>query len=222
VVAEQRPRWALIAFTVYFVITLSKKFWLPLLDGVNFWMADAACFVLLPALLVAVFRLPLVPAFRIGERSNARLDTGLLVYLTLLNVLGLFLLSQIGWGIGAKLVRHFPEALPRVIDYYGHAPKAGICFVLAIAYFAVTAGVVEEYVFRGLLSTVCGHYFPRSVSVFVIVSTLSFAWIHWGGGLANVVLAGLTGVLLALIHVRTGDLRLPMLAHTLIGLRWLF
>lgn len=191
------------------------------MSGVDFWLADAACFVLLPVLLVAAFRLPSVPEFNIRERKNARLDVGLLVYFTLLSVLGLWLLSHIGLVIGAKFARHYPDVLPRVINYYAHIPKEGISAVLATVYFAVTAGVIEEYVFRGLLSTVCGHYFRRSVPVFVILSTVSFAWVHWGGGLVNVIAAGVQGVLLTFVYVRTGDIRLPMLAHTLIGLRWM-
>lgn len=217
-----RPDYALAAVAIYFAITLSKKFWLPALDGAYFWMADVACFVFLPATLVAVLKLPLRPGFAVGHFKSRTLATNEAVYLALLTLLGLWVLSKIGLVIGVSVARHYPDALPQVIDYVGHIPKTGGASVLVTVYFAITAGVVEEYVFRGLLASVCGHYFRRNSWVFVMASTLSFAAIHWGGGLANVVAAFIQGILLTVVYLRCGDLRIPLLAHTLIWLRLLF
>lgn len=71
-----RPDYALAAVAIYFAITLSKKFWLPALDGAYFWMADVACFVFLPATLVAVLKLPLKPGFAVGGFKSRTLATG--------------------------------------------------------------------------------------------------------------------------------------------------
>jgi len=215
------PRRALAAFVIYFGVTLSKRYWFPLLDDTYFWLADVLCFVGLPVALWVGFRLPRKPAFALGAKRPQALTQGEVVYLVLLLLLGLWLASNVGINMGNRLARHFPDVLPRAIDYVGHVPSDGVARWVVAVYVAVSAGVIEEYFFRGLLGVVCAHYLGRSVAVFVVVSVLAFAAIHWGGGLVNVIAAGCSGVLLAAVYARTGDLRIPMAAHTLIWARWL-
>jgi membrane protease YdiL (CAAX protease family) len=134
----------------------------------------------------------------------------------------MMVVGRIGGPIAISMAQRFPGVLPQVISYSGHIPKAPPASVVTIVYLAVTAGFVEEYFFRGLLNPLVCKYLGNSVAVFVVVSSLSFAAIHWGGGLANVIGSLPFGVFLALVYVRTGDIRVRVLAHTAYWLRWLF
>jgi membrane protease YdiL (CAAX protease family) len=213
---------AQIAFLVYFLVTMSKRLWLPSLSGAYFWIADFFCFVCLPALLIAVFKLPIMPTKQLDKEKSKFLEIGSLLYLSFLTALGLWLLNIIGGVIGVKIVRYMPDVIPRVIDYASHIPKTGALSVLVVFYFSITAGYVEEYFFRGLLRLIIGDNFRYGQLLFVTISATSFAMIHWGGGLVNLVAAFMQGILLAIVLVRTGNIRVVMLGHSLFWLKWLF
>lgn len=213
---------AQIAFLVYFLVTMSKKFWLPSLSGANFWIADISCFVCLPALLIMMFKLPLIPKTQSGNGQIKLHDMGSLLFLSFITALAIGVLNIVGSVVGAKIARHFPEILPRVIDYAGHIPETGILSVLVVFYFALTAGYVEEFFFRGLLGSIISDAFQHGRVIFIVLSAISFALIHWGSGLANVITTFMQGVLLSIVLVRTRDVRIVMLGHGLFWLKWLF
>lgn len=72
-----------------------------------------------------------------------------------------------------------------VFAYEAVVPEQGISRQVVAIYFALTAGIVEELYYRGLCFRIAS-FFPRPVVLYLALSPLLFALIHWEGGMANV------------------------------------
>lgn len=78
---------------------------------------------------------------------------------------------------------------------------------------SLTAGIVEESIWRGFMLWYLGHFMPLWAAV--ILSSISFGLAHAYQGAANVPRSALIGVVFALIYVLTGSLLIPILLHAL-------
>ncbi len=86
----------------------------------------------------------------------------------------------------------------------------------------VTAGVCEEWLYRGFLLAVVaavGGGLPQAV--LVVVGAVAFGLAHAYQGLPGVVLTGVLGGLFAALYLETGSLLLPVLLHAAVDLRFL-
>ena len=77
---------------------------------------------------------------------------------------------------------------------------------------SITAGIVEEIVFRGFALWYLESFMPLWVAV--VVSSIGFGLGHSYQGASGVVRAGLVGLGFAIFYVLTGSVWLPILAHT--------
>lgn len=77
---------------------------------------------------------------------------------------------------------------------------------------SLTAGVCEEFLFRGYLLRQFGRWFG-GVAPAISLSTLIFACMHFYEGSAAVIQIGGLGAFYAIIAVRRGNLRHVMIAH---------
>ena len=209
-------------FLIYFAYTLTKGLWLGGLEGAAFWAADFVSFVVIPAALVVAYRLPV----RLSELRTRRANRpeGFLVPVVVNGFLIAFVMRMIfifgslafsRWGIDESVI------LPPSVVYEARVPKEGVWLYVCIVYFALTAALVEEYFFRFLLRRALLPYTAATLP-FVLVSSVTFALVHWGGGLLNLCAAFPAGALLAWAYVKASDLRLPVVGHAFYWLRLLF
>jgi membrane protease YdiL (CAAX protease family) len=90
------------------------------------------------------------------------------------------------------------------------------------AVVGVTAGVCEEWLYRGFfLAVVAGLAPGSSATVLVLVAAAGFGLAHAYQGLVGVVTTGVLGGVLAAVYLQTGSLLLPILLHAVIDLRFL-
>ena len=87
----------------------------------------------------------------------------------------------------------------------------------------VTAGVCEEWLYRGFfLAVVVGRWpvgcRPASSS---LIAAVAFGLAHAYQGVAGVVTTGVLGGVMAAVYLQTGSLLLPVLLHAVIDLRFL-
>ncbi len=83
---------------------------------------------------------------------------------------------------------------------------------LAAAWFALTAGVVEEIIYRGYAWQVCRDLaHPRSW--FLVPGPLLFASVHWEAGIASVFVAWVFGVMAAALYLALRNLWPLIVAH---------
>ena len=86
----------------------------------------------------------------------------------------------------------------------------------------VTAGVCEEWLYRGFfLAVVAGLAGGLPTGLLVVVAALAFGLAHAYQGRAGVVTTGLLGGVMAALYLQTGSLLLPVLLHAAIDLRFL-
>jgi CAAX protease family protein len=86
----------------------------------------------------------------------------------------------------------------------------------------VTAGVCEEWLYRGfLLAVVAALAGGLSMPLMVLAGAAAFGLAHAYQGVAGVVTTGVLGGVLAGLYLDTGSLLLPVLLHVLIDLRFL-
>lgn len=78
----------------------------------------------------------------------------------------------------------YPElsnALPRGLFNGYPFPPYGTLRLFAILYAAFAAGIFEEIIYRGIVTSQLEKFIKSKISVF-FVSCIIFAGIHWGGG----------------------------------------
>ena len=86
----------------------------------------------------------------------------------------------------------------------------------------VTAGVCEEWLYRGfLLAVVAAVGGGLPAPVLVAVGALAFGLAHAYQGVAGIVTTGVLGGVMAGLYLGTGSLLLPVVLHALIDLRFL-
>jgi membrane protease YdiL (CAAX protease family) len=86
----------------------------------------------------------------------------------------------------------------------------------------VTAGVCEEWLYRGFfLVVVAAVTGGLPTGVLVVVAAAAFGLAHAYQGLGGVALTGLLGGVMAALYLQTGSLLLPVLLHAAIDLRFL-
>jgi membrane protease YdiL (CAAX protease family) len=79
---------------------------------------------------------------------------------------------------------------------------------------SVTAGIVEEIVFRGFMLWYLQHF--MGIWPAVAVSSLAFGLAHSYQGLAGIVRTGLAGAVLGVLFAISGSIWLPIAAHILV------
>lgn len=130
--------------------------------------------------------------------------------------------AVVGVGLSRRKRKSPVATVPRVVGGdkvlrmlpHGRAERWGF------AALAVTAGVTEEWIWRGFAATALHAAWPQLPMLpTVAVLALAFGWAHFyqgpGGMLATAVLGGL----FAWLYLSSGSLLLPMLLHVLIDLR---
>ena len=102
-------------------------------------------------------------------------------------------------------------------------PQTGREKLWSLLCLAPTAGLCEEFLYRGFLLAEVTAWFHSAVWG-VVISSIAFGFAHFYQGLNGMVRAGLLGALLAWPVVQTGSLYPSMTAHFLIdavALLWL-
>jgi len=97
-------------------------------------------------------------------------------------------------------LRHFlPHTDPELRAFYG---------------LSVTAGVVEEIVFRGFVLWYLSAFMPLWSAV--VVSSAAFGLAHSYQGVGGMLRTGIAGLVFAVFYVLTGSIWLPVLGHVIV------
>ncbi len=86
----------------------------------------------------------------------------------------------------------------------------------------VTAGVCEEWLYRGFfLAVVSALAGGLPTGLLVVVAAVAFGLAHAYQGRAGIVTTGVLGGVMAALYLQTGSLLLPVLLHAAVDLRFL-
>ncbi|MBN1673605.1 MAG: CPBP family intramembrane metalloprotease [Kiritimatiellae bacterium] len=117
------------------------------------------------------------------------------------------------WQLHWWLRSVFPARLHPGYEFPEAQPLRGI----VIVYAALTAGFLEELVYRGILTTELKKHI-RSTTLVVVLSGLIFGGIHWGEGIAAVLDTFAWSLILAVWYVKRRRLWGPITCHVLYDL----
>jgi membrane protease YdiL (CAAX protease family) len=115
----------------------------------------------------------------------------------------LLFVCLLSWPVGpfARIKRFCDEDVIPVLDRSNWSE---------LALVALSAGVGEELLFRGVLQALLTDYLNRSWGL--LLSGLLFGLLH-ALSRVYIVIAGLMGIYLGFIHIQTGNLLSPMVTH---------
>ena len=106
-----------------------------------------------------------------------------------------------------------------LFQYSAVIPDDRVHRVIVIGYFAVSAGLVEEFFFRGMIfKTLAGLKYQ--VALFVLISPVLFSLIHWESGLANLISTYAFGVFSAAAFLILRNIWPLVIGHIVTDVIW--
>ena len=198
-------------------IGLLNGFYLESLHALNplwFWMADIAQYVLVPG--VVFYALLRYGGIRPNQYGYKAITASDLIGLTAL-ITFIFWLSYKPLGI------LFSILLGTTDPEFGYAstiPQPTVLHAITVLYFAVTAALVEETVFRALpwlyIMRLPASRFDRfNIPAYVLCSSILFGLVHWENGLHEVLSTFVLGVIACLLYSRIRNIWPLVGAHFL-------
>jgi membrane protease YdiL (CAAX protease family) len=96
--------------------------------------------------------------------------------------------------------------------YRDVVPAEGLGRILALIHLALTAGIVEEIYFRGLIRLLFSSGALGNLG-YILFSSVLFASIHWEGGVWNLMETLLFGLSTSIIYAAVGNLWPLIIGH---------
>lgn len=182
-----------------------------------YWSFELAIWVALPgALLLAAMRTPGFRFADLGMHLSLMHHRGLPAVL-----LACLLFGPASYGVYVGAAALFEQWFPGggFFHYETMIPESGIAHQAVILYFALSAGLVEEFLFRGLLWR-AAREFAHPALCFWLVSPLAFSLVHWESGLANLLAAWVFGVFAATAYLLIKNLWPLIAGHAVTDWLW--
>lgn len=142
-------------------------------------------------------------------------------------LLGLSLSLISGALIGAVLARRRKKSLAPVVPKPARHPVTDVMKMLPrtpvergwFAVLAITAGITEEVIWRGLLLALLVAFVPGLPAYAqALVLAVAFGWAHLYQGVRGMLGTAILGGVLTALYLTTGSLLLPVIVHVLIDL----
>lgn len=179
-------------------------------DFATYWIIELTIWILLPIVIFsALSKHTNLYLYNLGMNSKIIGVESIWAI-----VLGCFFLSPLIYMIYTWLYSYFQAVYPSqpFFSYHQVLPENPLSRTLTAFYFAITAGIVEELYFRGLLFKLVEQLKYGSI-VFVGLSPILFAAIHWENGLSNVLATFTFGILSALLFLALKNLWPLIIGH---------
>ena len=198
-------------------------FYNPLLQNSpgQFWVAEILTWILLPIVIYAIgIRHGLFSNRELGFNCTVARKQNLLLFLASLVVVPVLLrITYVASDFISQLL--FPINYGAIgFSYKNIVPANGVLRVLALLHFSLTAGIVEETIYRGMLKQLFDDN-ERGNALFVIISSLVFASVHWEGGARGLFLAFSFGIVASVFYALLKNIWPLILGHALSDLLWL-
>jgi membrane protease YdiL (CAAX protease family) len=186
-------------------------------NALLYWCFEILTWVVIPS--TVLYLLTRTPGFRFADLGYHGTICG--QHKTGLVVLTCVLFAPLVYWVYATSYDYFIELFPAVdsFDYDSVVPASGIFYFAVVVYFGFSAGLVEEFLFRGLLHRAFSG-FPYSTVLFLGVSPLLFALVHWEDGLANLTSTYVVGVFMAIAYLGFRNLWPLVTGHIFTDLVW--
>ncbi len=129
--------------------------------------------------------------------------------------------SPIDYWIYYKTYYYFRSIFPpdSIFTYHSVIPSHEALRILVAIYFALSAGIVEELYFRGLIYKISGYYTTPTI-IYILASSTLFSLVHWEGGISNVLSTFVFGFIAAMIFLWVKNLWPLIIGHIYTDYVW--
>ena len=182
-----------------------------------YWAFELFCWIFLPVVIFSyLFKYQDIKWADLGlhDKINGLKNQELLALLCLLLFFIDYPIYKLSLGFANSLIQS-----QAVFSYQLIQPRVILLKILSVIYFAMTAGIVEELYYRGLLHKIA-QSFRRSKMLYLIASPALFALSHWEQGAQNIVATGMFGFLSCLFYLKFKNLWPLIIGHIATDFFW--
>jgi membrane protease YdiL (CAAX protease family) len=186
-------------------------------NALLYWGFEMLTWIVIPStVLYLVIRTAGVQLSDLGYHGSirGRSNIGLVV-------LACAVFSPLCYGVYYYSFDYFSSLFPGqgFFRYESIVPESGILYFAVTIYFGLSAGMVEEFLFRGLLYRAF-RGFKNSLGLFLVISPILFSLVHWEDGLANLASTYMFGVFMAIAYLGLRNLWPLVIGHIFTDLVW--
>ena len=106
-----------------------------------------------------------------------------------------------------------------IFAYETIVPDSTILKYLVVVYFALSAGLVEEFLMRGMLFRAFRDV-PHSSIMFLVISPVIFSLVHWEGGLGAIISTYIFGIFMAVAFLLLRNIWPLIVGHVYTNILW--
>jgi membrane protease YdiL (CAAX protease family) len=182
-----------------------------------YWGFEMLTWIVIPASIAwAATRVPGIGFADFGFHGAIRgqRNIGLLLLVCML-------FAPLVYGVYRTCYDFFSAILPAqgFFQYESVVPQSGMLYFVVVVYFALSAGLVEEFLFRGMLHKALAGM-RQALPLFLLLSPLLFSLVHWEDGIANLVSTYIVGLFMALAYLGLRNLWPLVAGHVFTDLVW--
>jgi membrane protease YdiL (CAAX protease family) len=186
-------------------------------NALLYWAFEMLTWIVIPStVLLLVMRTPGINFAALGYHSaiRGRSNIGLVL-------LACAVLSPLCYGVYFYSYEFFSALFPGqgFFQYESIVPESGILYFAVTLYFGLSAGLVEEFLFRGLLYRSFSGL-RHSLALFLVISPILFSLVHWENGFANLASTYIVGIFMAIAYLGLRNLWPLMIGHIFTDLVW--
>ncbi len=186
-------------------------------NALLYWGFEFLTWIVIPCCIL--YLVTRTPGFRFSDLGyhgaiRGRHNPGLVLFACVL-------FAPLCYGVYSVSYTFFKGLFPGqgFFHYESIVPESGILYLVVVIYFGLSAGLVEEFLFRGLLY----HAFAgirHSLALFLLVTPLLFSLVHWEDGLANLASTYIFGLFMAIAYLGLRNLWPLVIGHIFTDLVW--
>ena len=186
-------------------------------NALLYWGFEMLTWIIIPStILYLVLRTPGVQLSELGYHGSFRGQAGIGRVL-----LACAVFAPLCYGVYYYSYDFFSSLFPGqgFFQYDSIVPESGFFYYLVIIYFALSAGLVEEFLFRGLLYRAFSG-FKHSLGLFLVISPILFSLVHWEDGIANLASTYIVGIFMTIAYLGFRNLWPLVIGHVFTDLVW--
>ena len=204
----------LVGFSILLIPHTLNGFYMPYLAQhlTAYWIVELFTWTVLP--LIGIYWIVKKTSFTLGDIGlRLKTTTSKLPIILALAVVSVLFASPLyikSWH--AATVIFDENYFHYGFEYTDVIPSSGYMHYAVALFFSLSAGIVEEIYYRGILRLFWGNN-NRSILSYILVSSLIFSSIHWEGGIYNLFATFSFGVFMSILYLCSKSLVPGILGH---------